>query len=437
MNIFKKVFSSFLAIAVLLSVMSFGVVVKAATPDSQTVKATAGETVNIKFSLDNIYGSDGQISYSNRELFSSLTPSIAPSGNVSESRYFYFGTVKTSVEVNLRATVKSGAKVGDKAVVTFTYLRADDEMGNGPEGLVKTITVEVIEKTVSSTPSTSSSKPTVSSKPSSSSKPSVSSKPSSTSSKKPSTSSKKPSTSSKKPSTSSKKPASTSSKKPATSSVPVVASSSKESSTAKVDTTALSNQIDIADALNKKDYTSDSWSKLQAALDEARAALDSKDQDEIDAATEALKDAIAGLVRLDSDALGELIDKVNEALEKDEVMAAREALLEAIEAAKAALKNGDQDAINEAYENLTAAYDAYNAKLKELAKGEVVEIEKEVEVEPKDPYCNIGLHNLWLILFIISAVINAGFITLTVLYFVKKKKFSDDMPLVDYDINED
>ena len=35
-------------------------------------------------------------------------------------------------------------------------------------------------------------------------------------------------------------------------------------------------------------------------------------------------------------------------------------------AAKSAIKGGDQDAINEAYENLTAAYDAYNAKLKEL-----------------------------------------------------------------------
>ncbi len=429
MNIFKKVFSSFLVIATLLSFMSFGVVANAATPDSQTVKKAAGETVNIKFSLDNIYGSDGQIAYSNRELFSSLTPSITPSGNISESRYFYFGTVKTSIEVTLKATIKSDAKVGDKCVVTFTYLRGDNEYGEGPEGLVKTITVEVIEKTVSSSPS--SSKPSDSSKPSSS-KPTVSSKPSSTSSKKPS------STSSKKPSTSSKKPSSTSSKKPATSSVAVVPSSSKNTTTSKVDLAELNKQIDIANTLKKDDYTAASWSKLQSALDAANAALNSDNQGEIDAAASALKDAISSLVRIDNKSLEKLVDEISEAMKNDDVLEAREALLEALKAAKDALKSGNQEEINQAYKNLSAAFDAYNAKLKELAKGEIVEVEKEVQVEPKDPYCNIWLHKLWLILFIISAVINVGFIALTVRYFIQKKnKFSDDMPLVDYDISED
>ena len=192
------------------------------------------------------------------------------------------------------------------------------------------------------------------------------------------------------------------------------------------------------EGLKEGDYTSDSWSSFQSALDAALAALNSKNQDEVDSAASALKNAIASLVRIDSNALSDLIDKVNEAIKNDDILEAREALLDAIKAAKAAIKSGDQEAINEAYENLTAAYDAYNAKLKELAKGEIVEIEKEVEVEPKDPYCNIWLHKLWLILFIISAVINAGFIALTVRYFIQKKnKFNDDMPLVDYDISED
>ena len=405
MNIFKKVFSSFLVIATLLSFMSFGVAANAATPNSQTVKKAAGETVDIKFSLDNVYGSDGQITYSNRGLFSALTPSITPSSYISESRYIISSFEPTNIEITLKATIKDSAKVGDKCVVTFTYLRADNELGEGPEGLVKTVTVEVKEKTSSS------------SKPSSSS-----SKPSSSSSKKPSSSSKKPTTS----------------KKPATSSVSVVPSSSKGSSTKKVDLTELNKQIGIADTLNKGDYTSDSWSSFQSALDAALAALNSKNQDEVDSAASALKNAIASLVRIDSNALSDLIDKVNEAIKNDDILEAREALLDAIKAAKAAIKSGDQEAINEAYGNLTAAYDAYNAKLKELAKGEIVEIEKEVEVEPKDPYCNIWLHKLWLILFIISAVINAGFIALTVRYFIQKKnKFNDDMPLVDYDISED
>jgi predicted GTPase len=73
-------------------------------------------------------------------------------------------------------------------------------------------------------------------------------------------------------------------------------------------------------------------------------------------------------------------------------------------------------------------------KVEEIIK----EIEKIVEVAPKDPYCNISMHYVWPILFFISLALNVGFIVLIIVYFARKKKNqTDDTPLVDYDIADD
>ena len=62
-----------------------------------------------------------------------------------------------------------------------------------------------------------------------------------------------------------------------------------------VDYTALQEQINIAKALKEEDYTVDSWNVLKTALANAENALSATTQAEVDAATKALKDAIAGL----------------------------------------------------------------------------------------------------------------------------------------------
>ena len=44
----------------------------------------------------------------------------------------------------------------------------------------------------------------------------------------------------------------------------------------------------------------------------------------------------------------------------------------------------------------------------------------------------------WIILLIISAVLNVGFAVLVILYFIMRKKNAvDNTPLVDYNINDD
>ncbi len=414
MNISKRIFSILLAMATILCFMNVGMAASAATPNSQTIKVYAGEQAVIPFSLDNVYGADGSISYSNRALFTSLTPN--PSDSVGEKVFFFDGNRPQTISFTLTATVKADAAVGSKCTVTFTYLQVEDTMGNGPDGLVKTVTVEVIEKPTPSSPS------------------STPSDPSST----PSTPSSTPSTPSSTPSSPSSTPSSPSSDTPPASSVPVVPSTPGESTDSKLDLTELNKQIGIANGLKSGEYTSDSWKNVKNALDAAVKARTAATQAEVDSAAKKLKDAIAALVRIDNTVLEELVGKVEEFLKSDDLSSVKEALLKAIEEAQAALKSGDQEAINKAYENLTAAFDAYKAKIKDLAQSEILEVEKEVEVEPKDPFCNIWLHKLWLILLIVSVIINLAFIALTVLYFIRRKqKYADDMPLVEYDISED
>lgn len=64
----------------------------------------------------------------------------------------------------------------------------------------------------------------------------------------------------------------------------------------KVNTSSLENAIAAAEALKEADYTGDSWKVLQAALANAKKALDAKEsQDAVDKAADTLNSAIAGL----------------------------------------------------------------------------------------------------------------------------------------------
>lgn len=63
------------------------------------------------------------------------------------------------------------------------------------------------------------------------------------------------------------------------------------------DKTALTAAIDAAKALNEKDYTADTWSAVSAALTEAETLAEQEDaaQKDVDAAAQALNDAVAAL----------------------------------------------------------------------------------------------------------------------------------------------
>ncbi|MBQ9919589.1 MAG: hypothetical protein IJO49_02055, partial [Clostridia bacterium] len=351
--------------------------------------AAPGETVTIKLSEGACFGLDGSIKYSNRSMFSSVTPGNSPYGPITATKFILSNFEKVEFVVTLTAKISADAQVGDTCTVTFSdYLRVDDKTGNDfKDGLNKSVTVQVIEKKVdpSSKPSGSSSKPTTSSKPTSS-KPTTTSKPASTG----------------------------------------------------LDFTSLKKQISIANGLTESDYSADSWANMQTALAAAKAALKASTQAEINTAASNLKKAIANLVRLYDEDLSALIKEAKDFLAKDELKALSDRLVAAIEAAEKALKNGNDEAVALATKELKDALAAYKAKLEELGKGEIIGVDTPVEVNPTDDYCNIWLHKLWLILFIVSFVINLGLVGFGIYYFKRRKKnFTDNTPLIDYDINDD
>ena len=64
-------------------------------------------------------------------------------------------------------------------------------------------------------------------------------------------------------------------------------------------------------------------------------------------------------------------------------------------------------------------------------------VEVPVEVEPTTPYCNIEQHGLWPKLLIASGALNLVLALGWVLTARKKAIRQDNMPLVDYDIDDD
>ena len=408
MNTFKKLISLLLVVVTLTCFLSTGVAVNAATPAAETKKVVAGGQVTILFEEDACYGVSGDISYSNRDLFSSVTPVNSPYGQVREKRFILSSADKDTMSVKLTVTVSETAAVGSTCVITFTYLRANSntDLTDVTEG-TKSVTVEVVKAEPTTTPTTSTTKP---------GDPTTTTQPGTP--------------------TTTVKPAG-----PTTTVVPVITTTEKGTTTTTValnlDLTELNKQIKMAQSLKKALYTTPSWKKMQTALKAAIAARSATTQAAVDKAANDLKNAILALVLVDDTALEELIASVTDFIDNEELTKLAADLFAALDEAKAALKSGNQDRINEAYTALSDAFEAYKAKLEELSKGQIIEVEKPVEVEPTDPFCNIWLHKLWLILFIVSAVLNVAFIVLAIVYFTRRKKFADTTPLVDYDINDD
>lgn len=208
--------------------------------------------------------------------------------------------------------------------------------------------------------------------------------------------------------------------------------------TTKVDYSDLERQIAIANGLNSGDYTRDSWDVLTAALAQANAALSSKKQDEVDTATTALSEAIAALVQVDYSGLRDALDTVESWLDSEDSSDLWIALADAVNRADALLYSGDQAAVDAMTQELLNLLAQIKAQLEEQKTPEIVIKEVEVEVPPSGEYCNISMHQLWLVLLIVSLVLNVVFGVIIIVYVNKKRRNrKDDTPLVDYDIDDD
>ncbi len=211
--------------------------------------------------------------------------------------------------------------------------------------------------------------------------------------------------------------------------------------TPSVDYTELNRQIEIAEGLEQTGYTDDSWNAMIQALDAAKALRSSKSQTAVDEGAAALEAAIKALVKVDYSKLQAAIDSANEFINSDDFAKLWQEFLEALINGEALLNvSGDQAEVDAAADAILKALEALKKAMEEFKTPIIndVEVEVPVVVEPTEPFCNIPMHQVWPILFIISAVLNAGFIVLIVVYIVRKKKNGkDNTPLVDYQIGDD
>ena len=387
-----------IALLVLCMIIS---VVPAASAAGYT--GEAGQTVDVSFKVDDIKGIDGDITVADPHgiVKSAKIAKIETGLNklFDDDTFFCDGGAADSVEIIFQVTLKDDAETGATCTVEIEYeVTLNDDNCTLSDMMKKTETITVV---AAATEPTEPEGPAATEDPKDPEDPAATEKP--------------------------EDPEKPTEPKPTEPAV-------------KIDYTKLQEQIDIALGLNKGDYTSESWAALEAVLAKAQAALNSGDQAAVDAAMQALADAIAALVPMDYSALEDAMAKVETFLGDSTVAGKLQELLDALKASKELLTSGDQKAVDEAAALLEQLLGELEKAIKDLEKIEeiITEIEKIVEVEPTDPYCNIQIHYVWPILFFISLFVNVGFIALVVIYFVRRKKNqTDDTPLVDYDIGED
>ena len=207
---------------------------------------------------------------------------------------------------------------------------------------------------------------------------------------------------------------------------------------AQLDTAELARQVGIANGLNSRDYTAESWAVLEAALKPANKALNGSDQKAVDKAAAELKAAIAALVRVDYSSLEIVLAEVETYLSANPDSEAWLNLAEAVNEGKKLLASGDQSAANEAAVKISQILALVKAQENEQQTPEVIIQEVPVEVPPTDDFCNIASHRVWPVVFCISAALNVALVAVILVYISKKKRNQhDDTPLVDYDIFDD
>ena len=155
----------------------------------------------------------------------------------------------------------------------------------------------------------------------------------------------------------------------------------------KPDTTELQAAIEAAEALKADDYTAESWTAVEEALDDAKAALNSDSQDEVDAAAQALTDAIDALVEaeepvtVDKAALESAIEDAKRADTEGKTDESVAALNDAIERAEAVLADADatQDEVDAAATALYQAVAGLEDKTVEPDKPDYAELQAAIK----------------------------------------------------------
>lgn len=385
MKTMKKLLTLALTLALLAGVFTLGTFAADAS-------AEAGQTVSVTLSFPNAYGVNGTLEYTNQGILENIKVTSNLVGSCTATKYFASGTELTTVNIIVTAKIAASAPVGASCTITAIGDVTVDDMGNLRDGMATaTITVKAAPAPDPDPTPTPTPDPTPTPNPGNNTS--------------------------------------------GGNTTPGNNTSGGNQTGKAVDYTELNRQIEAAKALEKGEYTAQSWQDMQQALEAAEKLTTSRSQANVDAGAKALADAIAKLEKIDLAKLKAAIAATEELLKDNDFAGKWDPMITALEAARENLESGDQAAVDAAEKALTEALNGVKAALDEM-KGEekIVEVEK----EPSYAFCNIRFHKVLLVLFIISAVINFVFIVLLVLWLLRRKKNTkDSTPLVNYRIGDD
>ena len=188
--------------------------------------------------------------------------------------------------------------------------------------------------------------------------------------------------------------------------------------TTTVDTTKLEELLKIANSAKKENYTSESWRSLEEAKALANAALNSNDSTTVAAAKSALARALSEIKSMDYSAVEKALAAADGFAQEDAIGPYWKNLQDAIVYAQSLYGSGNQAAVDEAAQLITQ-------RLEELQAYRAQELEK------KDSPV------LWIVLFAVSLAGNLALAALIVLRKRGNRNDVDNVPLVNYDIDDD
>lgn len=175
------------------------------------------------------------------------------------------------------------------------------------------------------------------------------------------------------------------------------------------DLTAL---IAWAEGLEEKDYTAGSWQEMNAALLKARYALQSEDRQTMNNAGLVLSRVLTEMVKMDYSALEDAVAQARSLLEQQEGCTE---LVSAILDAGALEGCGDQAAVDQAAERILTL----NAQLEQTHRE------------------SARTQRIWIAGLGVSLAANLVLLVSLIVMAVRKRRQRDDVPLVDYDIEND
>lgn len=199
----------------------------------------------------------------------------------------------------------------------------------------------------------------------------------------------------------------------------------------------LTQQIAVVNGLKEWEYTKESWKVVADALKAAKKADKSRDTEKRGNAADELTKAMGSLVSMNYKALEDAIVKAKAQVSSNEVYDLVDQLREAVTRAEQLRYSGDQVQVDATAALIMTLLQNLDGLREQTTVIETVIQEVEVEVPPTDDFCNISQHRIWVIAFTASAVLNVILVLLLTIAVQRRKYKADDVPLVDYDIDDD